>query len=175
MDITIVGRKCTVRDSFKKRVEKKLEKVKRLFGDDAVAKVTVTVEKTYQSVEITVNKGGMIFRAEERAVNMNDALDDCVDSLIRQIRKNKTKLAKRIRSGALDDLISADTVEEETDFDLVRVKSLSLKPESTDEAILQMNMLDHHFYMFLNSATSEVNVVYHRKDGGYGLLEPDTE
>lgn len=175
MDITIVGRRCTIRDSFKERAEKKLSKVKRLFGDDAVAKVTVTVEKTYQSVEITVNKGGMIFRAEERAVNMNDALDACVDSLIRQIRKNKTKLEKRLRSGALDDFMNNDSVVEETDFELVRVKSVSLKPESPDEAILQMNMLDHHFYVFLNSSSGNVNVVYRRKNGGYGLIEPDVE
>jgi putative sigma-54 modulation protein len=174
MDITIVGRKCTIRDSFKERVEKKLTKVERLFGDDAVAKVTVAVEKTYQSVEINVNKGSMIFRAEERAVNMTDALDACIDTLIRQIRKNKTKLEKRIRSGALDDFVS-DSVKEETDFELVRVKSVSLKPQSTDEAILQMNMLDHHFYIFLNSSSNSVNVVYRRKDGGYGLIEPDVE
>lgn len=175
MDITIVGRKCTIRDSFKERVEKKLSKIKRIFGDDSSAKVTVTVEKTYQSVEITINKGGMIFRAEERAVNMNDALDACVDSLVRQIRKNKTKLEKRIRQGAFDDFAGADTPDEEVEFDLVRVKSISLKPQSTDEAILQMNMLDHHFYMFLNSSSSQINVVYRRKDGGYGLIEPDIE
>ncbi|HZK20820.1 MAG TPA: ribosome-associated translation inhibitor RaiA [Oscillospiraceae bacterium] len=175
MDITIVGRKCTIRDSFKERVEKKLSKIKRIFGDDSFAKVTVTVEKTYQSVEITVTKSGMIFRAEERAENMNDALDACVNSLVRQIRKNKTKLEKRIRQGALDAFSGADDFDEETEFDLVRVKSVSLKPQSSDEAILQMNMLDHLFYMFLNSSTNHINVVYRRKDGGYGLIEPDIE
>ena len=175
MDITIVGRKCTIRDSFKERAEKKLTKVERLFGEDAVAKVTATVEKSHQSVEVTVNKGGMIFRAEERAENMNDALDACVDSLIRQIRKNKTKLEKKIRSGVLDDFVGSEPVAEETDFDIVRVKSVVLKPQSPEEAILQMNMLGHQFYMFLNSGTDTVNVAYRRKDGGYGILEPNND
>lgn len=175
MDITIVGRKCTIRDSFKERVEKKLSRIKRIFGDNSSAKVTVTVEKTYQSVEITVTKGGMIFRAEERAISMHDALDACVDALVRQIRKNKTKLEKRIRQGALDDLSEADFPDEEIEFDLVRVKSISLKPQSVDEAILQMNMLDHLFYMFQNSSSNHINVVYRRKDGGYGLIVPDIE
>ena len=95
MNITIIGRKCNPREDFRSRTEKRLLKVEKLFGEDAVAKVTATVEKKYQSVEVTVNKGGMIFRAEERADNINDALDECVDSLIRQIRKNKTRLNKQ--------------------------------------------------------------------------------
>ncbi len=175
VDITIVGRKCTLRDSFKETATKKLTKVERLFGEEAVAKVTVTVEKTYQSVEIAVTKGGMIFRSEERAENMNDALDKCVDALIRQLRKNKTKLEKKIRSGALDDLIAAGAVVEETDFEILRTKTVLLKPETTDEAILQMNMLGHQFYVFLNAETTKINVAYRRRDGGYGVIEPDIE
>ena len=94
MNITIIGRKCNPREDFRSRAEKRLLKVEKLFGEDAVAKVTAIVEKNYQAVEVTVNKGGMLFRAEERAENINDALDECVDSLIRQIRKNKTRLEK---------------------------------------------------------------------------------
>lgn len=175
MDITIVGRKCTIRDSFKERATKKLSKVERLFGEDAAAKVTVTIEKIYQSVEITVTKGGMIYRSEERAADMNDALDKCVDSLIRQIRKNKTKLEKKIRSGALDDIVAADADAEEIDFEILRTKTLVLKPETPDEAILQMNMLGHQFYVFLNADTTKINVAYRRKDGGYGIIEPEIE
>ena len=97
MNITIVGRKCTPRDSFKERAEKKLAKIERFFGEDASAKVTATVEKTSQTVEITVTSaGGLMFRAQQRAENMNDALDECVDLLVRQIRKNKTRVEKRI-------------------------------------------------------------------------------
>lgn len=174
MKITITGRKCSPRESFKERVEIKLAKIERFFGEDAEAKVTVTVEKSTQIVEITVIKNGMIFRAEESAPNMNDAFDTCVESLIRQIRKNKTKIEKKIHSGAFDDFVGVESVEEEVDFDIVRTKTIPLKPQDVEEAILQMNMLGHQFYMFYNSITESVNVVYIRKDGGYGVLEPET-
>ena len=102
MNITIVGRKCNPREDFHLRAEKRLSKVEKLFGEEANAKITATVEKTCHIVEITIAKGGMIYRAEEKDENMVDALDACVDSLIRQIRKNKTRLAKRLRTGAFD-------------------------------------------------------------------------
>ncbi len=177
MNINIIGRKCSPRDSFKERANKKLAKVDRFFGEETDAKVTATVEKSYQTVEITVTSGGMVFRAQEKADNMNDALDKCVDTLIRRIRKNKTKLEKRLKSGAFDDFAAEDDepVTEETEFDLVRTKTVSVKPQSVEEAILQMNMLGHEFYMFTNSATEAISLVYKRKDGGYGLLEPAEE
>lgn len=176
MKIVITGRKCSPRESFKERAEKKLAKIDRFFGDEAEAKITATVEKSSQTVEITVMNSGMIFRAQERAENMNDALDRCVDSLVRQIRKNKTKLEKRMRSGAFEDIVDDSVaIDEEKEYDLVRTKRVALKPQSIDEAILQMNMLGHEFYMFLNDATGLVSVVYRRTDGGYGLLEPDAE
>jgi len=106
---------------------------------------------------------------------MNDAFDKCVDSLIRQIRKNKTKVEKRLRSGSLDDLVGVSNEAEEASFNVVRSKKIQLKPEDVEEAILQMNMLGHQFYMFLNAQTNKVNVVYLRKDGDYGVLEPDFE
>lgn len=173
MNITVVGRKCTPRESFKERAEKKLQKIERFFGDNASAKVTATVEKSSQSVEITVYNDGMIFRAQERAENMNDALDGCVDLLVRQIRKNKTKIEKRLKSGAFDAF--GTDVDEEKDFELVRTKTISVKPQSVDEAILQMNMLGHEFYVFRNSANNIISVVYRRADGGYGLIEPTDE
>ncbi len=176
MKITITGRKCSPRESFKNRVETKLSKIERFFGEDAEAKVTVTVEKSEQIVELTVIKGNMIFRAEESAPNMNDAFDDCVDSLIRQIRKNKSRVEKRLRSGNIEDFIDAGPAEvEEDDYKIVRSKKILLKPEETEEAILQMNILGHQFYMFLNASTDTINVVYKRKDGGYGLIEPEIE
>ncbi len=171
MKITVIGRKCTPRDSFKEHAEKKLQKIDRFFGDEASAKVTATVEKTSQTVEITVNNDGLIFRAQAKAENMNEALDNCVDLLIRQIRKNKTKLEKRLRSGAFDGYQGLE--DEEPEFELVRTKTIPIKPQSVDEAILQMNMLGHKFYMFRNSANDSVAVVYRREDGGYGLIEPE--
>mgnify|MGYP003301692340 CR=1 FL=1 len=174
MNITIVGRKCTPREDFKARAEKRLAKVEKFFGDDASAKITATVEKSCKIVEVTVTKSGMLFRAEERANDMEDALDACVDSLIRQIRKNKTRIDKKIHSGVLDDFV-AEPVEEEKDFDIIREKSVALKPQSVDEAVLQMNLLGHQFYMFLNAETDEINVVYKRNEAGYGLLVPDID
>ena len=175
MNITVVGRKCTPRENFKERAEKKLQKIDRFFGAEATAKVTATVEKTSQSVEVTINHDGMIYRAQARAQNMNEALDACVDLLVRQIRKNKTKLEKRFRSGAFDDFVAEEPVEEEVDFELVRTKTIPIKPQSVEEAILQMNLLGHKFYMFRNAASDHVAVVYQRDDGGYGLIEPEEE
>ena len=174
MNITIVGRKCIPRESFKERAELKLRKVEKFFGPDSTAKITATVEKNIKIVEITLTKGGYIFRAQERSQDLEDALDACVDSLIRQIRKNKTKLEKKIHEASFDEVFNADA-DEETDFDIVRTKSVILKPETVDEAVLQMNMLGHQFYMFRNAETDDINVVYKRKDGGYGLIEPTEE
>lgn len=175
MKITITGRKCSPRESFKDHAEKKLAKIERFFGSDTEAKVTATVEKSSQSVEITVSNNGMIFRAQERAENMNEALDKCVDTLIRQIRKNKTRVEKKLRTASFDAFDGEDDVSEEVEFELVRKKTVSLKPQSVEEAILQMNLLDHRFYVFLNSEDDEISVVYQRNDGGYGLITPEVE
>ena len=175
MNITIIGRKCTPRESFKERAEQKLRKVEKFFGPDADAKVTASAEKNDKAVEITLSKGGYIFRAQERSQDMEDALDKCVDSLIRQIRKNKTRLERRIHEVSFDEVFNAVEEEEEPDFEVVRTKSVIVKPESVEEAILQMNLLGHQFYMFRNSETDLLNVVYKRKDGGYSVLEPTSE
>lgn len=175
MKITVIGRKCTPRDSFKQRAEKRLSKVEKFFGSDAEAKVTATVEKNEQIVEVTIFHDGIIFRSQERAQNMNDALDRCADSIVRQIRKNKTKVEKKLKKGAFEAYDAIDTFEPEDDYDVVRSKEISLKPQSVDEAILQMNLLDHQFYVFLNSANDKVCVVYSRKDGGYGLIIPEID
>lgn len=175
MKITITGRKCSPRESFKDHAEKKLAKIEKFFGSEAEAKITVTVEKSSQTVEITVANGGMIFRAQERAENMNEALDKCVDTLIRQIRKNKTRLEKKLRAASFDAFAEADPVAEEVDYELVRKKTVVLKPQSVEEAILQMNLVGHQFYVFLDEESGDVSVVYKRSDGGYGLITPEVE
>ncbi len=176
MNITIVGRKCSPRDSFKERAAKKLSKLDRFFEEEAAAKITVGIEKSNAVVEVTVNNDGMIFRTQERCADMNDALDSCVDSLVRKIIKNKTKVEKRLRKGALDGyMFYGYSVEDESDYEIVRTKNITLKPQTVDEAVLQMNMLGHQFYMFLNEDINEVSVVYRRSDEGYGLLIPDIE
>lgn len=175
MKITYTARKVNLRDNFKERVEKKLAKLNKLFSDNATANVVVTLEKNRQTVEITIRDRGMVYRAESTMPEMNDALDRTVDILIRQIRKNKTKLEKRLKSGSLDDFVQ-DTpeIEEEPvdEYKVIRKKQVLVKPLSVDEAILEMNMISHDFFMFINAETDEVNVVYKRADGNYGLLEP---
>ena len=173
VNITIIGRKCTPREDFKERAEEKLRKVERFFGPDATAKITATVEKNQKICEITLLKMSMIFRAQERSDELEDALDMCVDSLIRQIRKNKTRIEKKLRDVSFDDVLAEDFDEEE--IEVVRSKTVVLKPETVDEAILQMNLLGHMFYMFRNAETDDICVVYKRNDGGYGLIEPDYE
>ena len=173
MNITIVGRKCTPRENFKERAEEKLRKVEKFFGPDATAKITATVEKNQKICEVTLTKKSMIFRAQERSDDLEDALDMCVDSLIRQIRKNKTRIEKKLRDVSFDEILAEDYDEEE--LEVVRSKTVVLKPETVDEAILQMNLLGHMFYMFRNAETDDICVVYKRNDGGYGLIEPDYE
>ena len=134
---------------------------------------TAAVEKTSKSVEITLQKHGIIFRAQERAVELDAALDKAVDSLVRQIRKNKTRLEKKLHSPSIGEVFAEEAPIEENDAEVVRTKSITLKPESVDEAILQMSMLGHSFYLFLNAESNQVNLVYHRADGGVGLLVPE--
>ena len=178
MKTTIIGRKCTPKDSFRDHAEKKLKKIDKCFSDEAEAKITVTVEKPEQIVELTIKNRGMYFRAEESAADMNDAFDACVDFIIRKIRKNKTKVSKRLRDDTVIDWSADFDIDDEDDaeegeFDIIRSKSVVLKPEMPEEAILQMEMLGHRFYLFLNGENEKICVVYKRKDGGYGLIEPE--
>ena len=177
MKITYTERKVNLRDNFKQRVEKKLAKFDKIFSDEAQAFVVVTVDKSSQTVEITIRDRAMVYRAEKTMPEMNDAVDKCIDVLGRQLRKNKSKLEKRLRQGSLEELVAPEeeSVIEEEDYTIVRTKKIPVKPISVDEAILQMNMVGHKFYMFTNAETSEVNVVYLRDDGKYGLLVPTTD
>ena len=178
MKYNIIGRKVNLRDNFKERVYKKLGKFEKIYSDSAEAVVTVTVEKNRQTVEVTIRDNGMTYRAESTAVEMNDALDQVVDILGGQIRKNKTKLSKKMRADSFEQYFAEEEVSDDEivlgddDYTVVKTKSFSVKPLSVEEAILQMNLIGHEFFMFLNSNTNAINVVYKRKGGTYGLLEP---
>ncbi len=175
MKVKITGRKCTLRPSFTERTEAKLSKMDKFFESDAKADVTVTSERSLMRVEITIRYNGMVFRAEDASEDPNEAVDRLMDVLLRQIRKNKTRLEKRLRVHAFDD-VPADSPEGyEEEFHIVKSKSFPVKPLDVEEAILQMNLIGHQFYMFRNGETGEINVVYRRRDGDYGLLEPDAE
>ena len=172
MKITIVGRKVNLRDNFKELAEKKLSKFDRIFDEDAEATVTVTVERNRQTVEITIKQRVMIYRAEETTQEMNEALDHVVAALGKQIRRNKTKLE---RTKKMQPVELTDTYYDEPDeeYQLVRTKRFFVKVMTPEEAILQMNLLGHEFFMFRDDVSGEINVVYRRKDGDYGLLVPD--
>ncbi len=175
MNITVTGRKVTVKETFKEMIAKELGKLDRFFEEDADVRVTVTVESNRQTVEITIRAGGMVYRAEQTAPRMEDALDKAVDDLIRKIRKNKTRVEKRLRAGSFDAPPLWDEIasEEEEELTIVRSKKIPIKPLSPEEAVLQMQLLGHTFFMFRNDQTDQINVVYCRKDGQYGLIEPD--
>lgn len=176
MRITYTARKVNLKDNFKERVEKKLSKFEKIFSESAAAVVVVSLHKNRQTVEITIRDNSMVYRAESTLPEMNDALDKVIDILGGQLRKNKTKLSKKVRVGKIDELVvnyPEIEQEEELEFDIVRKKLVTVKPVTVDEAILQMNMVNHNFYMFTNADTGLVNVVYRRDDGAYGLLEPE--
>lgn len=174
MKITYTARKVNLKDNFKELCEKKLSKFQKIFSEDAEASVVVTLYKNRQTVEVTVKDNGMVFRAEDTQDEMNDALDKVVDILGRQMRKNKTRLARRLRDNTIDlaAILPDEEIEDEDEFD-IRHKTIPIKPVSVEEAILQMNMLGHDFFVFINADTEETNVVYKRKDNTYGLLEPE--
>ena len=174
MKISIHGKQMTVRESLKVAVEKKLAKFDKFFGEDTEAFVTCRTRKGVKIIEITVNYGGATFRCEEESDTFLSALDRSIEGLERQIRKNKTRLEKRMKSGAFviqeeDD----DEYMEEGEFE-IRVKTFSMRPMTVEEAILQMNLLGHAFFVFTDADTGLISVVYKRKAGSYGLIMPET-
>ena len=174
MKLTITARKVTMRPSFEEKTQEKLQKLDKFFEKDADCTVTVTQQPhDTLKVEATVRHAGMIYRAETVNEDANDAVDTLIDLLIRQIRKNKTRLEKRLRSGAFDTEPVSEWVEE--DLSPVRQKRFPVRPMDVEEAILQMNLLGHQFFTFLNADNGNVNVVYRRHDNSYGLLEPYVE
>jgi putative sigma-54 modulation protein len=163
--------------TFDEYAEKKISsKLDKFFGEEAEAKVIMSEHKSEIIVELTVRYNGIIFRAEQRAVDKKDALDTCVDKIIRQIRKHKTKVEKRLKDTAIKEIATyPDDVEEQTSYNVVKHKSFVVRPMDVEEAILQMNMLGHSFFVFLNAETGSTNVVYKRDDGNYSVLEPTSE
>ncbi len=171
MKINIIGRRMEVEESTKALIDKKLAKLDKYFKDDAVAYVTLSREKNAERLELTVSSGGTLFRSEERDATFNNALDRAMDVIERQIRKNKTRLEKRLREGALRSI--EEQPEEFEEAFRIREKTFVMKPMTPEEAILQMNLLGHAFFLFLNTETDTMSVVYKRTDGGYGLIRPE--
>ena len=155
--------------------EKKVMKLERFFQDNAEALVAFSVEKDRNKVELTIHAAGTYFRASESTSDMFASIDAAVATMERQIRKNKTRLARRLRQDAFvrtAEVTSFVPEEEEAAFDIIRVKEFPMKPMTREEAILQMNLLEHNFFAFRDEENrGAFAVVYKRNDGGYGLIE----
>ena len=161
--------------------EKKVGKLERYFKADTEAAIVFSIEKDRNNVELTIRSGSTIIRVAESTSDMFATLDAAVASVERQLRKNKARLEKRLRQDAFSRTVEADQVSfvpepegEEDKFRIVRTKRFPLRPMSAEEAILQMNLLDHQFYFFKNADEGDkYAVLYKRANGGYGLIEGD--
>ena len=172
MKTIILGRQMNVWNDFKLLIENKLEKLDKYFAEEAEATVTLSKKRNLRNIEVTIVTGGTIFRSEVAKEDFRCALDEALETIERQIRKNKTRLAKRLRETIPDEGFFA--VEDEDPETVVRTKEIPLKPMSVEEAILQMNLLGHSFFVFRDDAdpAHRICVVYARRDGDYGLLVP---
>ena len=172
MKIVISGKNIEVTNALKDTIEKKMRKLEKFFHSDVIANVTLSVQKNRQIIEVNIPFAGAILRAEEWSIDLYQAVDDAVELLERQVRKHKTKLQRRIHSGETIRFENVPEPQEESEPKIVKTKRFAIKPMDEEEAILQMELLRHGFYVFRNADTDEVNVVYKRKDGNYGLIEP---
>ena len=176
MKITIVGRQLNVYDDTKTLINEKLAKFDKFFSDEAQATVTLSHKRGTATMEITIKAANTIFRSEVDEENFKTALDRSIDNIERQIRKNKTRLQKRLREGAFTPeaapMPTMDEVQDDGEF-TIRVKKFEFTPMSVEEAIMQMDLLGHEFFVFNDAETEDTCVVYKRKDGNYGLIVPE--
>lgn len=185
MNYNVRGENIEVTPAIREYVEKKIGKLERYFSNtpNADAHVNLKVNNSTSKVEVTIPMPNLVLRAEEENTDMYAAIDLITDKLERQIRKHKTKVNRKFRStGSTAELFATTSEEaavvavedeEDTELEVVRNKRFDLKPMDSEEAILQMNMLGHNFFVYTNAETNTTNVVYRRKDGRYGLIEPN--
>ena len=173
MKNNIYQRKIELSTEKKEMLTKKIEKLGKFFDEDVSADIVVSTQKDKVIVEVTIRAVDMIYRAEERNEDVYNATDEIVEAITRQIRKNKTRLAKKLREGVSKDFdfFMADEEEQEAEIKIVKTKTHTVKPMSAEEAVLQMNLLGHSFFVFRNAQTNTTDIVYRRKDGNYGLIE----
>lgn len=170
MKVLVRGRNIEVTDALKDYVTKRLGKLDKYLDNLGDAQVTLAVEKESHRIEVTIPVNGMILRGEEATGDMYTSIDMVVEKLEKQIEKFKGKLTRRAGKGAPEGKGAA--AHDENGPKVVKTKRFAIKPMAIDEAVLQMNLLGHSFFVFSNAETEQVNVVYKRKDGNYGLIEP---
>ena len=175
MKVTVIGKNINVTPALKEMVEKKISKLDRYFSPDIEARATLTVQKNNQIFEVTIPFNGVILRCEETTEDMYKSIDLVEAKLERQIRKQRTKLQRRNNDSLRFTNFEPLTVEEneEKDGEIVKVKRFNIKPMSPEEAMLQMELIEHNFFVYRDADSNNVNVIYKRMDGNYGLLEPD--
>lgn len=178
MRISISGKNIEVSDYLRDLINKKVGKLERYFPKDTEIQVTMAVERNRHIVEVTIPYENIIIRGEEVTGDMYASIDNVLDKLEKQIFKHRTRLEKNLKSGAFryDSPVYGDAYEdvsEDKSPEIVRVKRFPIKPMSEEEAMLQMAMLGHSFFVFQNANTRDINVLYVRRDGNYGLIEPE--
>ncbi|MDR0905540.1 MAG: ribosome-associated translation inhibitor RaiA [Oscillospiraceae bacterium] len=175
MKFLFVERKVTVTPAVREYAEKKISKLDRFFRDESDAQVTFSSARGRHNAEVTLINNGLIFRVSESTGDMYASIDSAVGAIESQIRKHKTRLAKRLRDGVVEKEIApviAEDEEAEPEFKIIRSKAFPIKPMTPEEAILQMNLLEHEFYVFKNQDNADkFSVVYRRKYNGYGMIE----
>jgi putative sigma-54 modulation protein len=175
MNINVSGKQFKITDALKEYAEKRVGKLGKYSDDFTDVQVTLSVEKERQRVEVTAPLNGFILRGEEETDDMYSSIDLVMDKLERQMEKYRKRIGKKRLKAAKDEpSILPDADEEIFDADsILKTKRFPAKLMSVDEAVMQMNLIGHSFYVFMNSETEQMNVVYRRKHGGYGLLEPE--
>ena len=173
MNVTITGKNMEVTDYLRELALKKIEKLDKYFPQDTEAQVVMSVEKSRHIIEVTIPYRGGVIRGEEVTGDMYASIDNVVAKLDRQIQKHKTRLSKSLRYD--DAPAQADYADERESNgpEIVRVKRFVMKPMTVEEAMLQIELLGHNFFVFTNAETEQINVLYTRKDGNYGLIEPE--
>lgn len=177
MRYTFTGKKIEATEDLKSYAQRKIGKLEKLFRVEPDAYVTFSIERGRHIAEVTLKSNGMFYRASEATGDMYASIDSAVAAIERQIRKNKTRLEKRLREGAFESVPELPAEEEEnTAFDVVRTKRFAIKPMTVEEAILQMDLLGHEFFAFKNQDEDNAfAIVYRRKNGGYGLIESEED
>lgn len=177
MKINFTGKNMDVTEALRNVTEKKMSKLDKYFQKDIEGNVTFSSEKNRKIIEVTINLPGTIIRAEEFSDDMYASIDRAVDVLERQMRKHKTRLQKRYKNTEtikFENLEALPVEENSEDVPkLVKTKKFFLKPMNSEEAVLQMELLGHNFFVFMDGDTGNTNVVYKRKDNNYGLIEPE--
>ncbi|MGN1205412.1 MAG: ribosome hibernation-promoting factor, HPF/YfiA family [Eubacterium sp.] len=174
MNLVISGKNLDITEGLRSAVEEKIGKLERYFTESTEVHVTLSTEKNRQKIEITIPMKGSIIRAEEVSSDMYVSIDLVEEVIERQLRKYKNKLIDKEQNAAhlSQSFIEADDLEDE-DIQIIRSKKFAMKPMDPEEACVQMELIGHNFFVFRNSETDEVNVVYKRKGNTYGLIEPE--